>query len=178
MMSKLILSHVAIGAYDVEESARFYIDLFGDEHVERLPTPALASPDIDVVWLRLGPVQLHLGQRGKIDRDTKDHFGVGISDAGLFHDIYRKAKERGILQPLPFGHHIYELPGGDVQMFLVDPAGNTFEVDYPYGSDLDTALIDDLQRMSERYVQPIHATQVSTFFSPMGKSIRPPEEPG
>ena len=52
------LNHVSIPSRDLEESARFYESLFG---LERLPTPTFG---IDVIWMRLGDLQLHLFQLG------------------------------------------------------------------------------------------------------------------
>lgn len=171
-MSTLILSHVTIGAVDVEAAMRFYLDLLGPDHVELLPSPNLGGPTVKVIWLRLGPVQLHIGQRPQNQRDEKDHFGIGVSSSDLFHQIFRKARDGGFLQPRPFGHYIYELPGGDVQLYVKDPAGNTLEIDYPYARDLDRTLITDLRLLSEKWPQDERALQSSLFESPLGSTVR------
>ncbi len=48
------INHVSISAPDLEESTRFYEEIFG---MERIPTPMFADP---VQWLRVGDLQLHL----------------------------------------------------------------------------------------------------------------------
>ena len=48
------INHVSVQAVDLEESARFYEQLFG---MERIPTAKFRGP---VLWLRLGEQQLHL----------------------------------------------------------------------------------------------------------------------
>ena len=53
------LTHVSIHAHDLEESARFYKELFG---MEEVPAPDFPFP---VRWLRVGDLQLHLFQSGE-----------------------------------------------------------------------------------------------------------------
>ena len=48
------INHVSISATDLEESTRFYEEVFG---MERIPTPIFETP---VQWLRVGDLQLHL----------------------------------------------------------------------------------------------------------------------
>jgi len=48
------INHVSIVADDLDESARFYEELFG---MERVPTAKFPEP---VLWLRIGEQQLHL----------------------------------------------------------------------------------------------------------------------
>src|SRR6187397_2269643 len=50
-------THVSIHAYDLEESTRFYVDVFG---MRRVPAPDFEHP---VVWLEVGDQQLHLFHR-------------------------------------------------------------------------------------------------------------------
>jgi len=45
--------------------------------------------------------------------------------------VFAKARARGAFDAAAFGHHIYELPGGEGQMYLRDPAGNLVEVNCP-----------------------------------------------
>jgi catechol 2,3-dioxygenase-like lactoylglutathione lyase family enzyme len=53
-MAATNLNHVSLIARDLEESVRFYLEVFG---MERIPTPNFGFP---VHWLRVGPLQLHL----------------------------------------------------------------------------------------------------------------------
>ena len=81
------LNHVSISARDLEESARFYEELFG---LERLPTPTFGNP---VVWFRLGDGQLHLFQRGEHEAPRFHHLGLEVDD---FEAFYLRLTELGI----------------------------------------------------------------------------------
>jgi catechol 2,3-dioxygenase-like lactoylglutathione lyase family enzyme len=170
-MTSMIVTHLTVGALNVQKSIDFYIDLLGRENVEVLPLPNLGGPTVEVAWLRFGPLQLHIGQRSTLTRDLKDHFGIGIADKALFHDIYARAKAGGYLQPEAFAHHIYELPGGDVQMYLKDPAGNTVEIDFPDATQIDRSIITDMRRMADRWPQPEEASRASLFDSLSGRAL-------
>src|SRR5262245_16925198 len=130
-MKALRINHVSVHADDLEESARFYEDLFG---MERIPAPNF--PEVTVVWLRLGEQQLHLFRR-EVDAPAAHHFGLDVDD---FEIVYRKAKERGLLGlNAGQGRHIRMHPAGWVQMYVRDPAGNLVEVDWP---DVETLPAD------------------------------------
>ena len=141
-MRALRINHVSIKADDLEESARFYEDLFG---MERIPTPKF--PDGPVLWLRLGDQQLHL-----FERDTPapmyHHLAFDVDD---FEAVYRKARELGLLDAETWGDQIREHPAGWVQMYLRDPAGNLVEIDWrspvPAADALET--VDALEAASQ-----------------------------
>ena len=132
-------NHVSVSARDVEESTRFYVEVFG---MEKIPTYNFAFP---VQYLRLGDLQLHL-----FERDTPapefHHFAVNVDD---FEAAYTKARELGIQEEQAFFSHAYELPDGSVQMYLRDPAGNLVEVDWPDVTTLDRSVITDLKRLED-----------------------------
>jgi YD repeat-containing protein len=116
------INHVSIVADDLEESARFYEELFG---MERLPTARFPEP---VQWLRLGEQQLHLFTSAE-DRPTpRQHLGIDVAD---FDALYAKAKERGVLDTRAFGSPLRSHPAGWVQLYIRDPAGNLVEIDWP-----------------------------------------------
>src|SRR5436305_1192355 len=77
---------VSIHANDMEESLRFYAEIFG---MERVPRPDF---DLHVEWLRLGQQQLHL-----FKRDTPapefHHLALDVDD---FEAAYLKPKELGL----------------------------------------------------------------------------------
>ena len=132
-MGSLRVNHVSVHATDLEESTRFYVDLFG---MEQIPAPNF--PEVVVVWLKVGDQQLHLFQRD-VEAPAAHHFGLDVED---FAAVYRKAKEMGVLDEYaPQGRSIRSHPAGWVQMYLRDPSGNLVEVDCP---DV-TALPEDLQ---------------------------------
>src|SRR5436309_12920757 len=79
------INHVSVHAVDLEESARFYEEVFG---MERIPAPKFRHP---VIWLRLGDQQLHLFQRDA-DAPAYHHLGLDVDD---FESVYLRAKELG-----------------------------------------------------------------------------------
>lgn len=154
-MPVLRINHVSVHADDLDESARFYEQVFG---VERLPTPKF--PDTDVVWLRLGDQQLHLFNR-ETPAPRFHHLGVEVDD---FEAVYLRAKELGVLEPGAFGHTaVRELPDGAVQMYLRDPAGNLVEVVWPDASTLDRSVVTDLHRLADVVDQPPEALGATLF---------------
>ncbi len=76
-------THTSIHAHDLEESARFYTELFG---MEEVPAPDFPFP---VKWLRVGNLQLHLFLSEE-PAPTAHHFGLDVDD---FEAVYRKAKQ-------------------------------------------------------------------------------------
>jgi catechol 2,3-dioxygenase-like lactoylglutathione lyase family enzyme len=116
------VNHVSIPANDLEESARFYEELFG---MERLPTARFDQP---VLWLKLGEQQLHLFAREGHTPTLSQHFGMDVDD---FDAFYAKAKAMGVLDTRSFGASMRSHPSGWVQVYLRDPAGNLLEVDWP-----------------------------------------------
>lgn len=121
-MSATRINHVSIVANDLEESARFYEELFG---MERLPTARFPEP---VLWLRLGGQQLHLFTSADDPPTPRQHLGIDVAD---FDAFYAKAKERGILDTRAFGSPLRSHPAGWVQLYVRDPAGNLVEIDWP-----------------------------------------------
>ena len=147
------LNHVSVGATDLETSARFYEGLFG---MERLPTPTFSIP---VVWLRLGDLQLHLFEDRSGTAPRFHHFGLEVDD---FEAFYVRVRELGIRDPA-WASFIYELPGGEVQMYLRDPAGNLVEIDWPDASTLDRSVVTDLRKLSDDVVQAPGSELASLF---------------
>ena len=148
------INHVSINAVDMEESIRFYTELFG---MRRLPTPRF--PDGHVEWLALGEQQLHL-----FARDTSapryHHLAIDVDD---FAEVYRRAKERGLLDPSAFQAQIRSHPAGWVQMYLRDPAGNLVEVDWPDVSTLPAELAADIPRLADETPQQGEAAQATLY---------------
>jgi catechol 2,3-dioxygenase-like lactoylglutathione lyase family enzyme len=144
---------VSISARDVEESARFYEELFG---LERLPTPTFSVP---VVWLRVGERQLHLFQQREGETPQFHHIGLEVDD---FEAFYVRIGELGIRDRAWFSS-IYELPSGEVQMYLRDPGGNLVEIDWPDARTLDRAIVTDLRRLADDCEQAPGAERASLF---------------
>jgi catechol 2,3-dioxygenase-like lactoylglutathione lyase family enzyme len=113
------INHVSVNAKDLEASVDFYVDLFA---AERIPTPNFGLP---VQWLALGRTQLHLFERD-LTPTSHHHFGITVDD---LEPVYRAAERRGAFEREAFSHHLVELPGRVVQLYVRDPAGNLVEID-------------------------------------------------
>lgn len=153
-MAVVGVNHVSIHARDLEESIRFYEDLFG---LERIPNPDFGNP---TAWFRLGTQQLHLFVRDDGEPPFVQHFAVTVDD---FAPVYRRALELGVQDTGAFGHHVYRLPDGAVQFYVRDPAGNLVEIDFPDAGALEPGLIEDLRPL-RRPQTGAHAT--ATLFLP------------
>ena len=134
-------NHVSVQALDLEESVRFYVELFG---AERIPTPKFPHTE-DVVWLKLGDQQLHLFKKGG-EAPVYHHFGVDVDD---FEAMYLRVKELGLLDGETFAAKIWEHPAGWLQMYIRDPAGNLVEIDWPDPSTVDRSVVTEIQKMGE-----------------------------
>lgn len=137
------INHVSISAPDLEGSVRFYTEVFG---LERVPAPRFAGQA--VAWLRIGDQQLHLFEREGAPR--YHHFGINVDD---FEAAYLKVRELEIRDETTFLGAIVELPAGEVQMYLRDPAGNLVEIDWPDVSTLDRSIITDIVRLADEVPQ-------------------------
>jgi catechol 2,3-dioxygenase-like lactoylglutathione lyase family enzyme len=137
----------------MEESLRFYIDVFG---MERLPSPNFAQ---HVEWLRLGEQQLHLFHR-EAPPPEFHHIALDVDD---FEAAYLKAKELGLLDQDSFGASVRELPGGAVQMYIRDPAGNLVEVDWPDISTLDRQVVTNITRIADERPQSGDAARATLY---------------
>ena len=133
------LNHVSVVAHDLATSLRFYVDELG---LEPLPTPNFGYP---VAWLAAGERQLHLFERPGAP-PSHAHFALEI---GEFLPIYRRMKELGALDHDTFGGAVFELPGGCVQLYVRDPAGNLVELDHPDATTIPRDAVPEYQRLSD-----------------------------
>jgi YD repeat-containing protein len=74
------------------------------------------------------------------------HFGIDVDD---FEAAYLKVRELGLREEQTFTRGIFELPGGEAQMYLRDPAGNLVEIDWPDASTLDRSIVTDMVRLAD-----------------------------
>jgi catechol 2,3-dioxygenase-like lactoylglutathione lyase family enzyme len=152
------INHVSIVADDLEESARFYEQLFG---AERLPTARF--PQGRVLWLRIGEQQLHLFESGGEDRPTvHHHYGFDVDD---FDAVYARAKELGVLDSAAFGTAMRSHPAGWVQLYLRDPAGNLLEVDCRDVASLAPQTLADVVRLESSAPQEGEAAKATLYHS-------------
>jgi lactoylglutathione lyase len=146
-------THVSIHANDLEESTRFYEDVFG---MKRVPSPDFAFP---VVWLVLGDTQLHLFLRD-VSAPEFHHIGLEVDD---FEGAYRVACERGLFDRDPWTPDVRELNDGALQMYLRDPAGNLVEVNWPDASTIDRSVVTAIRPLSDERPQSEEAMRARLY---------------
>ncbi len=130
-------THVSVHAHDLDESVRFYTELFGTEEI---PAPGFPFP---VRWLRVGNLQLHLF-RSDDPAPQGHHFGIEVDD---FEATYKKAREMGVQEESGYLSNVFELPDGAVQLYVRDPAGNMVEVNWPDVSTLDRSVVGKIEEV-------------------------------
>jgi lactoylglutathione lyase len=136
------INHVTVLTLDLDESERFYAELFG---AERLASPNFGTP---VRWLRIGDAQIHLLQ-ADVGGGGIGHFGITVDDLAT---VYERARAVGALDPVVNGHYLWELPDGVAQLYVRDPSGNLVEVDAREASGLPGSVREDLRVLAD--VQP------------------------
>jgi lactoylglutathione lyase len=146
-------THVSIHAYDLEESRRFYEEVFG---MERVPSPDFEHP---VEWLVIGDQQLHLFLR---DTPAPDFHHIGL-DVDDFEAVYRTAIERGLFDRDAWSPNVRELSDGAVQMYLRDPAGNLVEVNWPDASTLDRSVVTEITPLADERPQSPEAQRATLY---------------
>lgn len=151
-------THASVLAEDLEESVRFYEEVFG---MERVPSPTF--PNVEVEWLRCGELTLHLFDR-EIEAADYYHVGLHVDD---FERVYEAARERGLLADFDEGEGlptVYELPEGAVQMYIHDPADNLVEVNHHDVSDLPDRIRTEVVRRSDQIEQTGDSPQARLYF--------------
>jgi len=138
------LNHVSISSVDVEESVRFYTELFD---LEPIDTYTFAFP---TRYLRLGDVQLHIFQRESTDAPPFHHIALNVDD---LETAWLRARELGVLDTTAFFSPIYELPDGTVQVYLRDPGGNLVELDWPDVTTLDRVVFGEIPKLADSVAQ-------------------------
>jgi lactoylglutathione lyase len=130
-------THVSVHAHDLDESVRFYTELFG---MEEIPAPGFLFP---VRWLRVGDLQLHLFQSDD-PAPQGHHFGIEVDD---FEATYEKVQEMGVQEESGYFSNVFELPDGAVQLYVRDPAGNMVEVNWPNVTTLDRSVVGEIEEV-------------------------------
>ena len=159
-MGALRVNHVSIHAHDLEESARFYEELFG---MRRLPTATFEGP---VLWLALGDQQLHLFQREDAVAPRAHHVAIDVDD---FETVYREAKQRGLLDGDTWAERARYHPAGWVQTVSYthlrahETRGNLVEVDWPDVSTLDPELVAELAQLEDTIPQDGEARTATLY---------------
>ncbi len=149
----LRINHVSIAASDLEESARFYEEVFG---MERIPTPTF---DLPVVWLRVGDMQLHLFLEDG-PAPARHHLGITIDD---FDAAYEAVKARA---SDTWGFQLVELPSRQVQLYFRDPSDNLVELNWADADTIDRSRYPELRRIAEQIPQKADAEDAILYLYP------------
>ncbi len=152
-MRAIRFNHLSISARNLEESLRFYEEMFG---LERIPTYNFG---FKTQYLRCGPQQLHIFELEDAV-PVRQHFALDVDD---FAAVDRAAKARGVLDSETFSNCMYELPDGAVQMYLRDPAGPMIEVDWPDVATLDRSALPELKKLNDRVRQTGEALEATLY---------------
>ena len=145
------LNHVSISARDLEESTRFYVEVFG---MRRIATPQFATP---VQWLRVGDLQLHLFLDPDGAAPVRHHIGLTVDDFDAAYDAVAAATSS------EWGNALVELPSGQVQLYFRDPAGNLIELNWPDVSSLDRSRYPALRRLDDEIPQQGEAREAVLY---------------
>jgi catechol 2,3-dioxygenase-like lactoylglutathione lyase family enzyme len=148
------INHVSISASDLEESTRFYEELFG---MERIPTPIFETP---VQWLRVGDLQLHLflDETGKAPE--RHHLGMTIDD---FDEAYAAVSAR---MSDEWGAALVELPSGQGQLYFHDPAGNLIELNWSDADRVDRSQYPSIVKVADRIPQTEDSRRAVLYLEP------------
>jgi catechol 2,3-dioxygenase-like lactoylglutathione lyase family enzyme len=109
--------HVSINVDDVEATGRFYMDVLG---LEKLPRPDFGFPGM---WLRCQGQEIHLIYAENHQAPKGQHFAFRVEDLDA---VVAELRGRGVEVS-----QIFEIPGGNRQCFIHDPAGNMVELNQP-----------------------------------------------
>lgn len=142
-MVRARINHVSIAARHLDESVRFYSDVFG---AQKLDTPNFGFP---VQWLSVGSLQLHIFERPG-EAPAYHHFALAVDD---FDAVFRATRNSAIHDATTMGHHLYELPSGQVQLYLRDPGGNLVEINWPDARTVADDVRREMVRLEDRQPQ-------------------------
>ena len=149
-MGAVRINHVSIAARDLEESVRFYEEVFA---MERIPSPTF---DMPVQWLRVGDLQLHLFLYDGT-APARHHLGITVDD---FDAAYQAVKGR---TSDIAGWQLVELPSRQVQLYFRDPSDNLVELNWPDADTLDRSRYPELQRLADHIPQKPDAADAVLF---------------
>lgn len=157
------ITHISINADDLEESVRFYTEVFG---LEPIPTPYYGDP---IQWLRCGDAHLHLVTKN-VEAPSFHHFALHVDH---FEGVYRavEAFETATFDCLGDPKEefdgetppVYRVKNGAVQLYVRDPSGNEVEVNYPDADELDRSIVTHVVDREEAAPPPADRPPVQMY---------------
>ena len=148
------INHVSIAARDLEESTRFYVEVFV---MESIAAQIFETP---VQWLRCGTLQLHLFLEESGEAPVRHHIGLTVDDFDAAYDAVANWTSS------EWGSDLVELPSGQVQLYFRDPAGNLIELNWPDASTLDRSRYPQLRRLVDVIPQPEESLTAVLYLEP------------
>jgi catechol 2,3-dioxygenase-like lactoylglutathione lyase family enzyme len=148
------INHVSISARNVEESTRFYVEVFG---MEPIATPIFET---HVQWLRCGDLQLHLFLDESGAAPRRHHVGLTVDDFDAAYEAVSKWTSS------EWGNDLVELPSGQVQLYFRDPADNLIELNWPDVTTLDRSKYPTLRRLVDVVPQTDDSLQAVLYLEP------------
>ena len=154
------INHVSISAIELARSVGFYTELFGAEAIE---SPNFGYP---VQWLRIGDLQLHIFERSG-DAPMYHHFALEVND---FERVFRETRARGLHDQETNGRHLNQLPSGQIQLYLRDPAGNLVEINCASADMLSEETRSELALLAERFPQDENNNRAHLYLTWSGRT--------
>jgi catechol 2,3-dioxygenase-like lactoylglutathione lyase family enzyme len=132
-VNDFLLHHVNVNVDDLERCVAFYRDVLG------LPLETTPDQGFRSQFFRIGASQqIHMNEIAD-SHQLRGHFCLVVPD---FVAVFRRAKAAGAIDTKVWGR-VRRLPGGAMQMFVRDPAGNLIEVASARDAVIDAALFTD-----------------------------------
>ena len=131
-MSDFLIHHVNVNVDDLERAVAFYRDVLG------LPLEATPDQGFRSQFFRVGEQQIHMNEIAD-SHQFRGHFCLVVPD---FAAVFARAKAANAIDVQAWGR-VRRLPGGSMQMFVRDPAGNLVEIGSRKDARIDPALFAD-----------------------------------
>ena len=152
-------THVSIHAYDLEESTRFYVDVFG---MRRVPSPTSSTRSCGSRWASSSCTSSSATRR-------RPSSTTSARRGRLRGGLPTVATERGLFDRDAWSPNVRVLSDGAVQMYLRDPAGNLVEVNWPDASTLDRSVVTTMKSIADERPQSDEALRATLY---PGREVR------
>jgi lactoylglutathione lyase len=132
-VSDFHIHHINVNVDDLAQAIVFYRDVLG------LPLDATPDQGFPSQFFRISATQqIHMNEIADVHQE-RGHFCLVAPD---FMGLFARAKAANAIDVRTWGR-VRRLPGGKMQMFVRDPAGNLIEIASPADAQLDPALFSD-----------------------------------